>query len=338
MIRTPKASPKQIGRRLSKSRSWSSELIDDFATKLTDQTLSDTNEILSKMSIRPISKPAPDHSLLNVPIMDAIPRHPFIFVEDTDTIMQIIERLTLEKMCFAVIRKGGRPSGTIDTVDIAAYCNKIIIQSPHRTFEDLASQLEQLRQLFLKATLSEVFPENEAQNISISSSKSLQHLVHVMCSIPSLKRLPIMENEEVLTACAPEDVLRFILSYPKCSNILKQPVADIQFQRNGSKYITSEEEVMNYAFKKMWEKQMDGVLACSNRSSPLDIFINLLNYVHSSVSLFSHETSQIQSKVTIEVTLEHLLREQVHYLQVTDCQRRILGVLTVTDLLAFFAT
>jgi len=271
-------------------------------------------------------------------IKEAVPVFPFLIVEENDIVTQVIDGLSSKKTNLAVMIKRGKPIGTIDVLDIASYCNKRIASSSHSLFEELAPQFEQLKRDLSKATVREILPDNAWQSYRIvNSTKSLLHLIHIMCRQPSLKFIPIVENGKAITACSHKDVFHFLLNEKKLSNKLKLPISSIKFQKNISCVTPTKEEMLDYAFMIMWEKQINGKVACCNNSSPLDLFFNWLHYVHSAINLFNQEPGQVQSHATVEEAMELFLNENLHYLHVIDNRRQVLGVLTVPDLLAFIA-
>jgi len=282
--------------------------------------------LTEKVSITsPLVYKTPARELLDgVSIKEIASTQPLLFVQENDTVTKIIDNLAENKTSFAVVLREDSPIGIVDVQDIVSYCNKKIRSKSTSNMFEVVEQLDQLKLELTQAILKEIIPQDSWYSRPVASSKSVLQLIHILCKLPTLKKVPIVENGRVIAVCSKEDVLDFILINDKMfSDELQQTIGQINFHQCSSSVASStNEDIMNYAFKIMWEKQINGALASCNRSSAIDLFFNWLHYVHSAASLLSHEPGVVLKTASLETAAEQMLRENLHYLYVIETQPR----------------
>jgi predicted transcriptional regulator len=306
---------------------------DDLAQELSERF---AKSILQDCGIPgEVSHPTKEEFLKTVRVKEMISdRSPLLCVEENQTVAEVIEALAVNKACFAVVVHQGTAIGTVDVLDIVSYCNRRTAGSSN-LFE-LAEQLEQLKHQLSKSTLMEIQPQYGWCERTISSNKSVHHLVQTMCKLPWLKRVPIVENGKVIAVCSKEDIILFLLNHEEIfRDKMEKRIEEIEYQRCSTCIETSKDDIMNAAFMIMWEKQINGTLASCLGSSSLDLFFNWIHYLYSASSLLSHEPAQIKKNATVENALELFLRENLVFV-VDNSPSKIIGVMEHTDLLRIF--
>jgi len=292
-------------------------------------------------------KSAAHELLANTPVKQIARYQTLLFVEETDTIRHVLNQFKRAKTSFAVVMSNGKPIGTCDVLDLFQYCNNKVTQGTI-PFEELRAKIEELKQDFSKATLDQivVFQSAVKQNWhyhSVAASKSVLHVIHFLFTHPNLRKVPLLDEKgQVIGVIEVEDVLRFILDNDKSfERLIKRPVGEINFQRqNLDTAKASRDHLMNLAFKAMWQKEIKGLLGCSNGSSILDLFFNYVHHVISGFEICPSESELVgQMLVTspVEHVMDLILAENLDSVYIIDRQpKRIIGVMTITELLASF--
>jgi len=292
-------------------------------------------------------KSAAHELLANTPVKQIARHQTLLFVEETDTVRHVLNQFKRAKTSFAVVMSNGKPIGTCDVLDLFQHCNNKITNGTI-PFEELRAKMEAMKHDFSNATLDQivVFQTSAKQNWyyrTIPASRSVLHLIHILCAHPNLRKVPLLDDAgQVIGILEVEDVLRFILDNDKSfAHLIKRPIGDLNFQRqNLASVKASRDHMMNLAFKVMWQKEIKGLLGCSNGSSILDLFFNYVHYVISGFEICPSESELVgQMLVTspVEDVMDLILTENLDSVYVIDRQpKRIIGVLTVTELLASF--
>jgi len=278
-------------------------------------------------------------------VKDIAVHHEVLFVQETDTITHILDELASNKTAFAVVMSKEKPIGTIDVIDLFKCINRKITQIP---FEELVGKLDLLKSELSNATLNEVVAYSDEMKANwsyraISAGRSVLHLIHILQHHPFLHRVPVLnEKGRVISICEVADVLRFILDSDKaCASLLQRKIGDLNFQRQSLAGMRAyQEDMMNAAFKLLWDKHINGLLASCNRSSTLDLFFNYVHYVVSGFQVFpedlaSEPVGQILVTSNVEEVIDLMLREHLDSVYIIDKQpKRIIGLLTIQHLLA----
>jgi len=315
-------------------------------TSLIDQT----QVILPKIwkgSHQSEFKSAAHQLLANTPVKQIARNQTLLFVEETDTVQHVLNHFKHAKTSFAVVLSNGKPIGTCDVLDLFQHCNKKITNRSI-PFEELIEKMEELKKDLSNATLDQivVFQSAFKQNWhhrTISASRSVLHLIHILCAHPTLRKVPLLDDQgQVIAVASVEDVLRFILDNSNSFGpLVNRPFGELNFQRQNLATAKAPiENAMNLAFKGMWQKEINGLLGCSNGSSSLDLFFNYVHYVISGFEVWPIESEPVGQMLvtsTVEDTMELILRENLDSVCLIDRQsKRIVGVLTITELLASF--
>jgi len=284
-------------------------------------------------------------------VKEIVTRREVLFVQETDTIVRILDELASNKTTFAVVMSKGKPIGTVDVIDLFKSINRKISyqQIP---FEELIGKLETLKTELANATLNEIVPYSNDMKLNwscrtIPADKSVLQLIAVFQQYPSLHRVPILDEKgEVISICELADVLRFILdNHRACSSLINRHIGDLNFKRQSIAGMRAyQEDMMNAAFKLLWDKHINGLLASCNRSSTLDLFFNYVHYVVSGFQVFpedleSEPVGQTLVTSTMEDVIELMLRENLDSVYIIDKQpKRIIGLLTIQDVLTALST
>jgi len=304
---------------------------------------------IRKGSYQGAFKSAAHELLANTPVKQIARHQTLLFVEETDTVRHVLNQFKRVKTSFAVVMSNGKPIGTCDVLDLFQHCNnKITRTNGTIPFKELRTKIEELKHDFSNATLDQivVFQSAAKQNWSyrtISASRSVLHLIHILCTHPNLRKVPLLDDKgQVIGVLELEDVLRFILDNDNSfAHLIKRPIGEINFQRQNLDTVkASTTSLMNLAFKAMWQKEIKGLLGCSNGSSILDLFFNYVHYVVSGFEICPSESElvgQILVTSPVEDVMDLILAENLDSVYIIDRQpKRIIGVLTITDLLASF--
>jgi len=296
------------------------------------------------------SKKSDAHLLLtSTSVQELAKNQELLFVKEGDTVQHILSQFTAYKTSFAVVMDNlhGRPIGTFDIERLFAYCTDKITNQKI-PFETLLEKLEELKRELAKASLGEIVPySNQSKQTwqyrTIPASRSVMHLIHILCANPGLNKVPILDEKGIVQAVVDiSDVLRFILENDEeFSDLTKSPIAELLFTRKSLPAMNaSRDQLMSLEFKVMWQKHINGLLGCCNRSSSLDLFFNYVHHVLSGFQRFPGEnepTGQIEVTRSVEELLDLVLRENLDSVYITDKHpKRIVGVITITQLLASF--
>jgi len=299
-------------------------------------------------SVTMMAAEANHYDAMMTPVEEIAQTQGILFVKENETVQNILNQFTAHKTSFAVVMDANRriPIATFDVLDLFVYCNNTIT-TQKIPFKELSHKLEELKQALSKAYLNQIVPYSDSLKKTwrlrtLSASKPVKTLIHMLCKSRFLSKVPILDNQgQVEGVVDIADVLRFILDTDAFYEQIKQPVGELRFTRRTlSAMNTSRDELMNAEFKLMWQKHIGGVLGFSNSSSTLDLFINYVHHVLSGFEIFSispEPVGQIEVTRTIEELIDLVLRESLDSVYIIDKQpKRIIGVITVIDLLASF--
>jgi len=277
-------------------------------------------------------------SLRLIPVTNLISNQKLNFVKEKDTVAEIIDTLAINKVSFViVVNDDSKTFRTIDILDIVAYCNRGISTVPIEMFQ-VVNHLENLKHHLTKSTIQEILPSSETYNLNIT--ENLGQVLRILILSPNkIKRIPIIQNDQVIAVISREDVLKFFLTNEsKFQEKMNRTISQMKIQKYFvGEMETSLEEMLGYAFQVMWEKQILGTLASSHGSSSLDKFFNWVHYTHSASSLLNFEPAHASEESTIREVIEQILRENASKLFVMDAEtKKTIGMITVTDILSLF--
>jgi len=312
----------------------------EFSSHLVEYSKEITTQLLSE--IANAGTFVPNEDITNLSIASVLKPQKLSFVNEKQTVAEAIKILTENKASFVIVlNDNGKAMRTIDVLDIVAHCNRKIAKEASRdNLFEIVNLLESLKYQLTKATLLETIPQYNWYGRITSSKKSINHLMHVMSKFPTMKRIPITQNGEVLGVATRDDILSFLLENDdRFEEKMNHLLEDMNLRSCETCIEATFEEKLGYAFKVMWDKQVNGELASCNGSSPLDLFFNWLHFVHSASSLLSYEPAHVDKNTKVRNAVEQMLRENLDRLFVMDIKntKKTIGLLTFTDLMSFFS-
>jgi len=271
------------------------------------------------------------------PIHAIISSQELLFVKETYTVAEVIEILTVNKASFVIVLgEHERPVRTIDILDIVSYCNMRIQRNAFSSNLEIANYMEILKYQLTKSTLKEILPQYEWYGRTISATKSIKHLIRLICKFPAIKRVVLTDQKNVFGIVARKDLLTFLLANEaEFEEKMRQPLVNVTNSCNQIEENLN--EMLGCAFQMMWEKQIVGKLASCKGSSSLDLFFNWLHYIHSASELINCESAYIFEESTVKEAIEHILREDLSKLFVLDSKtKKTISSITVSDLIELF--
>lgn len=200
----------------------------------------------------------------------------------------------------------------------------------------IATMSHKLDDVLKTLPLREILDHGTLHSRTLSPSSSLADLMMALCTE---KRVAIMENGNFCGMITRDNLIEFLSkNSSQLGESLKARLSYPKFHMQNTTDKGKTKEVFQM-FLILWEKQLDGTLASSKTSSPLDLFLNWLGYaqkVAEDGDPEEDEPEMIEEDENLKTVLEFFSRRKnVRVLYVQANRKVIRGWITRKDLIRF---
>jgi len=242
-----------------------------------------------------------------------------IMLSEEQNVEKVIEILFNKKIsCVPVVRESTLLA-VLDIADIVVYCcgelqkgtdpgSGTSVTIVFITILTWSTAIVKLEEEFASMPLSKLLITNNWQ--SIDSNSSVLQLLSLL-SDPNCGRVAVTDGPNSIGVLSRLEVIQFLNRHrDQLQDKLQLRLTELAVKITDDAPPTFNELVC-YVFKSMWKKQMSGLLASAKECSSLRKFLNLVQWVHSTVS-DSASSDMEDDPITMEDTLQDILEAMSH--------------------------